>query len=128
MTCQLSLSSSLIVSLNRLFYCSCSLSPSAVFGVLLDAFSIDSRKCKGPPKCTHIHPHPSPPSISLPHPLHCHLLHHGEKVLLIRTGLSLSAIHHHLTYWSSLLITPSLSLSLTHTHTHTHTCAHIQGA
>lgn len=45
-------------------------------------------------------------------------LYCGEKVLLIRTGLSLSAIHHHLTYWSSLLITLSLSLSRTLTRAH----------
>ena len=54
---------------------------------------------------------------ALLHPLYCHLLYRREKVLLIRTGLSLSAIHHHLTSWSSLLITPFLS----HTHTRTRT-------
>lgn len=68
------------------------------------------------PKHTQTEPHTPPPSIRHPHPLCCHLLYHGEKVLLIRTGLSLSAIHHHLTYWSSLLITPFLW--------HTHTCTH----
>lgn len=49
---------------------------------------------------------------------HCHLLYRGEKVPLIRTGLSLSAIHHHLTRWSSILITLSRSYTRARTHTH----------
>lgn len=49
-------------------------------------------------------------------PLYCHLLHRWEKVLLIRTGLSPSPIHHHLTYCCSPC---SCCCSPPHTHKHT---------
>lgn len=63
--------------------------------------------------CTHA------PPIDLhcsSNPLYCHLLHRWEKVLLIRTGLSPSPIHHHLTYCCSPC---SCCCSPPHTHKHT---------